>query len=29
MNEFSEQIRALGPLQLNAKALAQEVVKDE
>jgi F420-non-reducing hydrogenase iron-sulfur subunit len=29
MNEFTEQIRALGPLQLNAKALAQEVVKDE
>jgi F420-non-reducing hydrogenase iron-sulfur subunit len=29
MNEFTEQIRSLGPLQLNAKALAQEVVKDE
>ena len=29
MNEFTEQIRALGPLQLNAKALAQEVVKNE
>jgi F420-non-reducing hydrogenase iron-sulfur subunit len=29
MNEFTEQIRALGPLQLNDKALAQEVVKDE
>ena len=29
MNEFTEQIRALGPLQLNEKALAQEVVKDE
>jgi F420-non-reducing hydrogenase iron-sulfur subunit len=29
MNEFAEQIRALGPLHLNEKALVQEVVKDE
>ncbi|NTV80305.1 MAG: hydrogenase iron-sulfur subunit [Candidatus Aminicenantes bacterium] len=29
MNEFTEQIRALGPLHLNEKALVQEVVKDE
>jgi len=29
MNEFTEQVRALGPLQLNEKALAREVVKDE
>lgn len=29
MNEFTEQIRALGPLHLNDKALVQEVVKDE
>jgi len=29
MNEFTEQIRALGPLQLNEKALVREVVKDE
>lgn len=29
MNEFTEQIRALGPLHLNEKALVQEVVKNE
>jgi F420-non-reducing hydrogenase iron-sulfur subunit len=29
MDEFAEQIRALGPLHLNEKALLQEVVKDE
>ena len=29
MDEFTEQIRALGPLRLNEKALVQEVVKDE
>jgi F420-non-reducing hydrogenase iron-sulfur subunit len=29
MDEFTEQIRALGPLHLNDKALVQEVVKDE
>lgn len=29
MDEFTEQIRALGPLHLNEKALHQEVVKDE
>ena len=29
MNEFTEQIRALGPLDLNDKALVREVVKDE
>jgi len=29
MNEFTEQIRALGPLRLNEKVLVQEVVKDE
>jgi len=29
MNEFTEQIRALGPLNLNDKSLVQEVVKDE
>lgn len=29
MNEFTEQIRKLGPLNLNEKALAREVVKDE
>jgi len=29
MDEFTEQIRALGPLHLNEKALIQEVVKDE
>jgi F420-non-reducing hydrogenase iron-sulfur subunit len=29
MTEFAEQIRALGPLHLNEKALVQEVVKDE
>ena len=29
MNEFTEQIRALGPLDLNDKALIREVVKDE
>jgi len=29
MNEFTKQIRALGPLNLNDKALVQEVVKDE
>ncbi len=29
MNEFTETIRALGPLHLNEKALVQEVVKDE
>ncbi len=29
MDEFTEQIRALGPLNLNEKALVQEVVKDE
>ncbi|MBP1659121.1 MAG: mvhD [Candidatus Aminicenantes bacterium] len=29
MDEFTEQIRALGPLHLNEKALLQEVVKDE
>jgi F420-non-reducing hydrogenase iron-sulfur subunit len=29
MNEFTEQIRALGPLHLNEKALVQEVIKDE
>lgn len=29
MTEFTEQIRALGPLHLNEKALVQEVVKDE
>jgi F420-non-reducing hydrogenase iron-sulfur subunit len=29
MNEFTEQIRALGPLHLNEKALVQEVAKDE
>ena len=29
MDEFAEQIRALGPLHLNEKALVQEVVKDE
>jgi F420-non-reducing hydrogenase iron-sulfur subunit len=29
MDEFTEQIRALGPLHLNERALLQEVVKDE
>jgi len=29
MTEFTKQIRALGPLNLNDKALVQEVVKDE
>ena len=29
MDEFTEQIRALGPLNLNEKSLVQEVVKDE
>ena len=29
MNEFTEQVRAMGPLQLNEKALSSEVVKDE
>jgi F420-non-reducing hydrogenase iron-sulfur subunit len=29
MDAFTEQIRALGPLHLNEKALLQEVVKDE
>jgi len=29
MNEFTKQIRALGPLNLNDKALVREVVKDE
>jgi F420-non-reducing hydrogenase iron-sulfur subunit len=29
MDEFTEQIRALGPLHLNEKALVQEVIKDE
>jgi F420-non-reducing hydrogenase iron-sulfur subunit len=29
MDEFTETIRALGPLHLNEKALVQEVVKDE
>jgi len=29
MDEFTEQIRALGPLNLNDKALVREVVKDE
>jgi F420-non-reducing hydrogenase iron-sulfur subunit len=29
MDEFTEQIRALGPLHLKDKALLQEVVKDE
>src|SRR4030065_1158924 len=29
MDEFTEQIRALGPLHLNEKALVQEGVKDE
>ena len=29
MDEFTEQIRALGPLHLKDKALVQEVVKDE
>jgi F420-non-reducing hydrogenase iron-sulfur subunit len=29
MDEFTEQIRALGPLDLNDKALVREVVKDE
>jgi len=29
MNEFTEQIRALGPLRLNEKALVQEVGKNE
>lgn len=29
IDEFTEQIRALGPLRLNEKALVQEVVKDE
>ena len=29
MDEFTEQIRALGPLHLNEKALLQEVVKNE
>jgi len=29
MDEFTEQIRALGPLHLNEKALVQEVVKNE
>ncbi len=29
MNEFTETIRALGPLHLNEKSLVQEVVKDE
>lgn len=29
MDEFTGQIRALGPLHLNEKALLQEVVKDE
>ena len=29
MDEFTEQMRALGPLHLNEKALVQEVVKDE
>lgn len=29
MDEFTEQIRALGPLHLKDKALRQEVVKDE
>lgn len=29
MDEFTEQVRALGPLRLNEKALSSEVVKDE
>jgi len=29
MDEFTEQIRALGPLDLNEKALMREVAKDE
>lgn len=29
IDEFTEQIRALGPLDLNDKALVREVVKDE
>jgi F420-non-reducing hydrogenase iron-sulfur subunit len=29
MDAFAEQVRALGPLQLNEKALSSEVVKDE
>lgn len=29
MDEFTEQIRAMGPLDLNDKALVREVVKDE
>jgi F420-non-reducing hydrogenase iron-sulfur subunit len=29
MDAFAEQVRALGPLQLNEKALTSEVVKDE
>lgn len=29
MDEFTEQIRALGPLRLNEKALSREVVQDE
>jgi F420-non-reducing hydrogenase iron-sulfur subunit len=29
MDEFTEQIRTLGPLNLNEKSLVQEVVKDE
>lgn len=29
MDEFAEQVRALGPLRLNEKALSSEVVKDE
>jgi F420-non-reducing hydrogenase iron-sulfur subunit len=29
MDEFAEQVRALGPLRLNDKALTSEVVKDE
>jgi len=29
MDEFTEQIRALGPLNLNEKALKREVAKDE
>jgi F420-non-reducing hydrogenase iron-sulfur subunit len=29
MNEFTEQVRTMGPLNLNEKALAREEVKDE
>ncbi len=29
MDEFTEQVRAMGPLQLNEKALTSEVTKDE